>query len=269
MKKRYTFTLFVLALSILLLPQVAVSANGGKFLPKQGVQIGIGHDFIDTDLEMSHRKGDLPFPDRSPMSVAETNRKFDFDFNANATYLYLKYGLAERLEVGGRLGISSQELNVNGRPGNVSGRIESDASFGDVYYGINAKAKLFESENGTFSSFGLGYDAGYSDNVKHSLTRNTLDSMQFSLFSADLLAGRNYGKLTPFIGVGYRHVRMEYEWDSTLSTAPRTDKYKSEDGFVGVAGVNIYNIDRIAINVEGAIGGGGHKSIGAQVGYEF
>jgi opacity protein-like surface antigen len=269
MRKREMFfiILFCFAFS-LVLQETAFSETGGKPIPKNNVQLGVGYDYFHSDLQFLKRSND-------PTAAPDFNNYYNDEFTYEPKYIYLKYGVFDWLEVSGRLGLVRMELSFNEIGGTDDGTFETQSGYEIGYYGAKVKGKIFELKNGLFASAAAEGEYARSGDIESAskttgtVDKNEIEKMQFYSWSASVISGWDINHIIiPYAGVGYKDLRVQYKYLSSSFPSSPTDKEENANKWYGIVGGNIILFKHLVFNAEGAFGDR-IMSVTGQLGFQF
>jgi hypothetical protein len=263
-KPGFFFIMFCCFAFVLVLQETAFSETGGKPIPKNNVQLGIGYDYFESDLQHLSRS-----TDRAASSAI--NNFYNLRFYYEPKYPYLKYGLFDWLEFSGKLGLLRMDYDYAMKDGGTdNGNFETQNEFEIGYYAAKVKAKPFELKNGIFLSIAGEYEYGRSSDIEAysrpagTVDKNLISRLQFYTVSASVISGWDIKQvIIPYGGFGYRDLRMKYKYSDGV-----IDKFRNPSNWYGIVGGNIVLFKHMVLNVEGDFGDR-MMAVTGQVGFQF
>jgi hypothetical protein len=241
-----------------------MAAEVGNFFHTEGkskLQIGVFYNNSKRDVEQKGRANLLSesyFEDISPTETATEETQFsinglDAEQETQDLYLKISYALTPKIEVYGKLGASTTDLDIDRDSGSLSeittetftenGGINLTESFGisentgglpseafsthqdsDTGWlaGVGTKVTIHE----TASGWNLGIDGQYvyrEQNVGESFFGGgdwELDDHESHELQASLILGKVIGNFRPYGGISYTKFESEYDIKFTDGTPP-------------------------------------------------
>ena len=280
MKKTIFVGILMFALG---LSSIGWAATVGNIAETQGslwkFSLGVEYDGIfERNMEwdsgtLSRTQPGISFTEPFPPSGTSIE-----DMEADSSRLFVKgtLGLHPNVDIFVKLGTANANWEANVKdPGSPDEKIQFDDEW-DLAWGVGAKVKIFETPGGlrfiTDAQY-LSYevDGDFKIDGRHwdqkileelllldpnanfsSESKTKIEEWQVAVY-----VNRTFGNLSPYIGVKYSNLNMDFELDGSgqVSGAPVLltidGKSEAEDNFGIFLGTDIYLIpNRFSVNIE-------------------